>query len=69
MTTPQTPHIDPQLLEVLVCPADHHARLAVGTPDDVTAPALTCTECGRIFPVRDSIPVLLLAEATGGPDA
>ena len=30
-------------------------------------PALTCTECGRVFPIRDGIPVLLLDEATGGP--
>jgi len=25
---------------------------------------LTCTECGRVFPIRDGIPVLLLDEAT-----
>lgn len=59
--------IDPVLLEVLACPAQHHAPLHAGTPDDPSAPALTCTECGRIFPVRDGIPVLLLEEASGGP--
>ena len=71
MTTAPDPSsplaLDPVLLEVLACPADHHAPLAVGTPDDPAAPALTCTECGRIFPIRDGIPVLLLDEATGGP--
>ncbi len=71
MTTPQDlpspTALDPVLLEVLACPAEHHAPLALGTPDDPGAPALTCTECGRVFPVRDGIPVLLLEEATGGP--
>lgn len=56
--------LDERLLEVLACPADHHAPLTTGTPDDPEAPMLTCTECGRQFPVRDGIPVLLLDEAT-----
>jgi uncharacterized protein len=59
--------LDPVLLEVLACPAPHHAPLAVGTPADPDAAALTCTECGRVFPVRSGIPVLLLDEAMGGP--
>ncbi len=71
MTEPQDApvgwDIDPVLLEVLACPAEHHAPLRPGTPEDPAAPALTCTECGRIFPVRDGIPVLLLDEAIGGP--
>jgi uncharacterized protein len=71
MTFPQDPPsrlgLDPVLLEVLACPADHHAPLIEGAPDDPTAAALTCTECGRVFPVRDGIPVLLLDEAIGGP--
>ena len=60
-------HLDPVLLEVLACPAEHHSPLRLGSPDDPEAEALTCTECGRVFPVRDGIPVLLLDEATGGP--
>ena len=59
--------LDPVLLEVLACPADHHAPLEMGEPGDPSAAALTCTECGRVFPIRDGIPVLLLDEATGGP--
>ncbi|WP_037366124.1 Trm112 family protein [Nakamurella lactea] len=59
--------LDPVLLDVLACPDTHHAPLTVGTADDPDADALTCTECGRVFPVRDGIPVLLLDEATGGP--
>lgn len=57
--------LDPVLLDVLACPADH-SRLAEGAPGDPVAPALTCTHCGRVFPIRDGIPVLLLDEATGG---
>ena len=65
---PQTPlGLDAVLLEVLACPAEHHAPLTLGAPGDPMAAALTCTECGRVFPVRDGIPVLLLDEATGGP--
>jgi hypothetical protein len=55
--------LDPQLLDILACPDTHHAPLRY----DADAQTLTCTECGRIFPVRDGIPVLLLDEATGGP--
>jgi uncharacterized protein YbaR (Trm112 family) len=56
--------LDAELLEILACPSADHAPLRPGTRQDPTADALTCTECGRIFPVRDGIPVLLLDEAT-----
>jgi uncharacterized protein len=54
--------LDPQLLEILACPDTHHAPLTY----DEQAQTLTCTECGRIFEVRDGIPVLLLDEARSG---
>ncbi|HEY2792359.1 MAG TPA: Trm112 family protein [Micromonosporaceae bacterium] len=59
--------LDPQLLEILACPDTHHAPLDY----DPEAQTLTCTECGRVFPIRDDIPVLLLDEALAGtgPDA
>ena len=60
--------LDPVLLEILACPAPDHGELRPGTPDDADASALTCQTCGRRFPVTDGIPVLLLSEATGGPD-
>lgn len=60
--------LDPVLLEVLACPAEHHAPLVAGTPEDPEAEALTCTECGRVFAVRDGIPVLLLDDVLRGPD-
>lgn len=55
--------LDAQLLEILACPSLDHAPLRPGAPGDPEADALTCTECGRVFPVRDGIPVLLLDEA------
>ena len=60
--------LDAQLLEILACPSPDHAPLRVGTPSDPEADALTCTACGRVFPVRDGIPVLLLDEATSPDD-
>jgi uncharacterized protein YbaR (Trm112 family) len=56
--------LDQQLLDILACPSPDHAPLTVGAPGDPSADALTCTSCGRVFPVRDGIPVLLLDEAS-----
>ncbi|WP_433210567.1 Trm112 family protein [Dactylosporangium sp. CS-047395] len=51
--------VDPALLSILRCPDEHHAELTL----DAEAQTLTCTECGRIYEIRDGIPVLLLDEA------
>ena len=51
--------VDSALLEILRCPDEHHAVLTY----DADAQTLTCTECRRVFPIRDGIPVLLLDEA------
>lgn len=51
--------LDPQLLEILACPDTHHAPLTL----DDAAQTLTCTECGRVFEIRDGLPILLLDEA------
>jgi uncharacterized protein YbaR (Trm112 family) len=53
--------LDPLLLEILACPCEHHAPVQ---PDQ---DALVCTRCRTSFPVRDGIPVMLLDEATPGP--
>jgi uncharacterized protein YbaR (Trm112 family) len=50
--------IDEDLLAILACPACH-AALRV----DQAAEELICTGCGRAYPVRDDIPVLLVDEA------
>jgi hypothetical protein len=55
--------LDAALLEILACPSPDHAPLAIGSATDPTADVLTCTSCGRAFPVRDGIPILLLEEA------
>jgi uncharacterized protein YbaR (Trm112 family) len=60
--------LDPVLLEVLACPAPDHAPLSLGEPGQPDALSLTCTECGRIYDVRDGIPVLLLDEARYADD-
>ncbi|TIC84224.1 Trm112 family protein [Nocardioides sp. GY 10127] len=59
--------LDPGLLAIVVCPACHGTldlvEGAPGAPDGVEV-ELTCTgECGRAYPVRDDIPVLLVDEA------
>jgi len=51
------PLLDPRLLEILACPAEDHAPLRQ------TADGLTCTSCGRRYPIVDGIPVLLLDDA------
>lgn len=55
--------IDPGLAEVLVCPVDK-AELR----QDEAAQRLVCTACGRRYPVRDGIPIMLVDQAEGGPD-
>jgi uncharacterized protein YbaR (Trm112 family) len=56
--------LDAALLDILRCPDEHHAPLDY----DAAAETLTCTECRRVFEVRDGIPVLLLDEARPGPE-
>jgi uncharacterized protein YbaR (Trm112 family) len=58
--------IDALLLEMLACPSDDHAPLTEGTRDG--SPVLVCTYCQSTFPIEDGIPVLLLDEATPGPN-
>jgi uncharacterized protein len=48
--------VDKELLEILACPVDH-------APVTEEADRLVCSECGRRYPVRDGIPVMLIDEA------
>lgn len=52
----QTLGIDQRLLDILVCPIDH-AEVRVDGDH------LTCTRCGRAYPVRDGIPEMIVREA------
>lgn len=52
--------VDPELLEILVCPA----CLAPVEPVEEGA-GLKCQKCKRVYPVADGdIPVMLVEEAT-----
>jgi uncharacterized protein YbaR (Trm112 family) len=44
------------LLELLVCPVDHGAL-------DRKEPGLRCATCGRTYPIRGGIPVMLADES------
>lgn len=60
------PVIDPELMKILACPCEKHAPLTELAPGQGGAGdegGLACTECGRVFPIREGIPVLLLDEA------
>ena len=48
--------LDKEFLEILACPL---CKAAVVQQRD----RLVCTECGRRYPVREGIPVMLLEEA------
>jgi uncharacterized protein YbaR (Trm112 family) len=50
-----------ELLEILACPVcKTSVRLAEG------GGWLLCDSCGRRYPIRDGIPVMLVEEAEGG---
>lgn len=50
--------ISKELLEILVCPLD---KAALDLKPDGTG--LKCTQCKRVYPIRDDIPVMLIDEA------
>lgn len=54
--------IDQGLLDILACPSDDHAPLRQ------EGDTLVCTNCRTSYPIRDGIPVLLLDDATPGPN-
>ena len=58
--------IDAVLLEMLACPSDDHAPLR--EEQRAGEEVLVCTFCLSSFPIEDGIPVLLLDEATPGPN-
>ena len=58
--------LDPDLLEILACPSEDHAPLQEDRRDG--ADVLLCTYCASTFPIDDGIPVLLLDDATPGPN-
>jgi uncharacterized protein YbaR (Trm112 family) len=61
---PRREGLDPTLLEILACPDD---KAPVIFQKEGDAERLTCTKCGKRYPVRDGIPVMLIDEASTGP--
>ncbi len=51
--------VDPELLEILACPA---CKTPVILVHDGTG--LKCNQCHRVYPIKDDIPVMLVDEAT-----
>ena len=51
--------LDDWLLDILACPNCHGAL----RPDEGTSELICTGECGKAYPVRDDIPVLLVDEA------
>ncbi len=48
--------MDEELLRILACPA---CKGSVELKDD----KIKCTQCGRSYPIRDGIPIMLIDEA------
>ncbi len=51
------PAISPDLLAILVCPVDKQELRLDGE-------RLICTACGRIYPIEEGIPIMLVDEAS-----
>lgn len=56
--------IDPELLEILICPRCGNPDLVVRPGSDGAEEALECHRCGVAYAVEDGIPVMLVDEAT-----
>lgn len=54
--------IPKDLLDILVCPL---CKKPLALKDN--GESLKCSECRRVYPVRDNIPILLVDEATTDP--
>ncbi|HEU5300085.1 MAG TPA: Trm112 family protein [bacterium] len=48
--------VDAELLKILACPLDK-------APVELRGDRIVCTSCGRRYPIREGIPVMLIDEA------
>jgi uncharacterized protein len=53
--------IDKELLEILVCPVCKTPVVPKGDS------GLKCSQCRRVYPIKDDIPIMLIDEATTDP--
>ena len=58
-TSADSTDVDASLLEILACPEDKQPIVKM---DD----KIVCTHCGKRYPIRDGIPVMLIDEAEEG---
>jgi len=54
--------LDPRLLEILCCPAEHDGGPCHGDLAE-TPGGLLCGKCGLLYPIEDGIPVMLVDHA------
>lgn len=54
--------IDTKLLEILACPACRGDVEYLAREEKIR-----CTSCGKIYPVKEGIPIMLIEEAQDGP--
>jgi hypothetical protein len=54
--------VSQDLLDILACPA-------CKTPVKLEGEELTCAQCGRRYPIRNDIPVMLIDEGDKGREA
>jgi uncharacterized protein YbaR (Trm112 family) len=51
--------VDPELLEILVCPVCKESVRALEADK-----GLKCDACHRVYPIRNEIPVMIIDQAT-----
>jgi len=54
--------ISKELMDILVCPV---CKKTLAQKED--GACLKCSECHRVYPIRDDIPIMLVEEATIDP--
>jgi uncharacterized protein len=54
--------VSPDLLEILRCPADVRNGPDAGMLDLVRDTWLVCRDCGRKYPIKNDIPIMLIEE-------
>lgn len=54
--------LDPKLLEILACPL---CKVKVALTTD--GAGLKCSQCHRVYPIQDDIPIMLVEQATIEP--
>ena len=54
--------VDTELLKILACPSCKTPVTLVKNGE-----ALKCSDCNRVYPVKDDIPIMLIDEATIEP--